>query len=154
MKSPFLASAMIAGVMGFGAAQAQAPVQPVNVVEMRKSGMALLHGATYRGLNLAVASKAEPKNFEIPVRGIVEFGKMIPSLFPEAAGPGNRTLPAAFSDRAGFENAAKALVVAAEELLKITRDNNAEAFPAAVKAVTDSCGGCHPRTYARSWIDR
>ena len=152
MKKAILLAAITVGCIGFGSARAQAPVtvHPIDVVALRQAGMGGLYG-TWRALRTAVEAKAEPKNYRLAVKGLVAFGKQIPTLFPVAAGTGRLGLPGIIYDRAGFEQAAAALVTAGEALLKITEANNVEAFPAAVKAVSDTCGGCHPRKYGRNW---
>ena len=152
MRKAILLAVITAGCVGFGSARAQAPVtvHPIDVVALRQAGMGGLYG-TWRALRAAVEAKAEPKNYRLAVKGLVAFGKQIPTLYPVAAGTGRHGLPAMIEDRAGFEQAAAAMVTAGEALLKITEANDAEAFPAAVKAVSDTCGGCHPRKYAGDW---
>ena len=152
MKKALVLAAITAGCVGFGSARAQAPVtvHPVDVVAARQAGMGGLYG-TWRALRVAVETKAEPKNYRLAVKGLIAYGKQIPTLFPVAAGTGRLGLPAMIEDHAGFEQAAAAMVTAGEALLKITETNDVEAFPAAVKAVSDTCGGCHPRKYAKNW---
>ena len=150
MKKIILASAIAVGCVGFGGAQAQAPVQPVDVVAVRQAAMGGAYG-TWRALNSGVAAKADPKDYILAAKGLATLGRQIPALFPPAAGVGRLGLPGITDNRAGFELAAAALVTAAEALLKVAQANNAEAFPAAVKAVSDACGGCHPRNFARNW---
>lgn len=132
------------------AAVAQDPVQPVDVVAVRQAGMGTLYG-TWRGLRAAVEAKAEPKNYILAAKGVVAFGKQIPALFPASAGPGRLGFPTIFTERAEFEAEARAMVVAAETLHRVTLANDTEGFAAAVKAVSDTCGSCHPRKFAKNW---
>lgn len=154
MRHIILVTALI-GCTVMRAAQAQAPtpapLQPVDVVAVRQAGMALSHG-TYRGLAAAVEAKAEPARYVQAARGLAAWGRQIPALFPAAAGTGRLGFPTIFTERAEFEAAAAAFVTAAEALHKVTLANDAAAFPAAVKAVTDACLGCHPRKFADNWL--
>lgn len=157
MKTMMMAAAVMLSVAVIGAAQALTPVHPaqvhpVDVVAVRQAGMGTLYG-TWRALRAGAEAKVEPKNFILAAKGVAAFGRQIPALFPPAAGIGRHGLPAIQDNRAGFEQAAAAMVTAAEALLKVTQANDAEAFPAAVKAVSDACGACHPRNFARNWND-
>lgn len=150
MKKTIMAATAVLSVAAVGLVQAQTPVQPVDVLAVRQAGMGTLYG-TWRALRAGVEAKVEPKNFILAAKGVAGFGRQIPALFPPAAGVGRLGLPGITENRAGFEQAAAAMVTAAEALLKVTQANDAEAFPAAVKAVSDTCGGCHPRNFARNW---
>jgi cytochrome c556 len=150
MKKLLLATAVVAAGLSVGFAQAQTPVQPVDVVAVRQAGMGTLYG-TWRAVRAAAEAKTEPKNLILAAKGAAAFGRQIPALFPAAAGPGRLGMPTIAENRAGFEQAATAMVTAADALLKVTQANDAEAFPAAAKAFSDSCGGCHPRNFARNW---
>lgn len=142
---------LLAGAMP-GMAQTPAPgaVQPLDVIVVRQSGMDMLYGS-WRALTAGVSAKTEPKNFTLAVRGIVTFSKMIPVLFPQSAGLGETGLADIFEDRAGFEKAAANMVATAEALLKVTQANDAAGMPAAVKALSEACGACHPRKFAKNW---
>lgn len=152
MRKAIIAAAMTLAVLGAAQAQAPAPVttQPVDLIAVRQAIMGGNYGS-WRALTAAVAAKAEPKNFILSAKGLLATGRLIPVLFPANAGIGRLGLPAMIEDRAGFERATAAFVSAAEALLKVTQANDAEAFPDAVKAITASCGGCHPRPFARNW---
>jgi cytochrome c556 len=150
MKKLLLTAAVVAAGAFPAVGQAQSPVQPIDVVAVRQAGMGTLYG-TWRAMRSAAETKAEPKNFILAAKGAAAFGRQIPALFPPAAGPGRLGLPAIMENRAGFEQAAAAMTAAAEALLKVTQANDSEAFPAAAKAFSDSCGGCHPRNFARNW---
>jgi len=146
--------AVVAAGLSIGVAQAQAqahvPVHPIDVVAVRQAGMGTLYG-TWRAWRPAAEAKTEPKNLILAAKGAAAFGRQIPALFPPAAGIGRLGMPTMMENRAGFEQAAMALVTAADNLLKVTQANDAEAFPAAAKAFSDSCGGCHPRNFSRNW---
>jgi cytochrome c556 len=152
MRKTILLATVIAGCVSLGTAHAQAPitVQPVDVVAVRQAGMGVMYG-TWRSLRIAVDAKLEPKNYVRGAKAIAAFARLIPSLTPPAAGKGTHGLDAMLEDRAGFEQAAANLATAAEALAKVAQANDAVAFPAAVKAVSDGCGGCHPRKYAGDW---
>lgn len=162
MKKAFLASAallsvVVWGVMQLRMAQAQGPAAAavpagaVDVVAMRQAGFGLLYG-TYQTLRAAVAAKTEPKGFLLAAQGIVAFGKQIPSLHPPGSGVGRTGFPSIYSERAEFEKAAAALVVAGDAVARAAQANDADAFAKAVKAVTESCGGCHTKRFADNWF--
>jgi len=139
-----------AGLLGVAQAQAPAPAQPVDVVAIRQATMALMHGA-WRAITAGVQAKAEPKLFIQATRGIAGGAKVFPTLFPAGSGTGRLGFPAIYEDRAGFDKAAAALLAAADQANKAAVANDPEAFATAVKAVSEACGGCHPRRFADNW---
>lgn len=156
MRRSLLAAAFVVAFAAPGAmpgcaqTQAAGAMQPLDVIAVRQSGMDMLYGS-WRALTAGVTAKTEPKNFTLAVRGIITFGKLVPHLFPQSAGLGETGLAEIFEDRAGFEKAAANMVATAEALLKVTQANDAAGMPAAVKALSEACGACHPRKFARNW---
>lgn len=133
-----------------GLAQAQAPAPVPGVVASRQTSMGLMYGS-WNGMRVAVEAKADPKRFAIQTYAMAEFGKQIPALFPQSAGPGDKGLPAIWEDWAGFQRAAAALTAAAEAANTAAVAGDVAAFAVAVKSVTEACQGCHPRKFAKSW---
>ncbi len=162
MKKALLASAALLSVVMWGGmqlrmAQAQGsavaavPAGAMDVVATRQAGFGLLYG-TYQTLRAAVAAKADPTAYVLAAQGIVAFGKQIPSLHPPGSGVGRIGFPSIYSERAEFEKAAAALVAAGEAVVRSAQANDADAFAKAVKAVTESCAGCHTKRFADNWF--
>jgi cytochrome c556 len=70
----------------------------------------------------------------------------LPPLFPPGSTEGSKALPAVWSDRAGFEQAAATATEAAAKLATAAGAGDASATATAFREVAGSCGGCH-RSY-------
>ena len=140
MKKMLLASAIALGCVGFGAAQAQAPV--ADVVAVRQASMGLL-GGTFAALRAAVANKTEPKGFAGAGSAISNFGNVIPGLFPQGSGANTKALPAIWTDWAAFQKAAADLSAVGEQVKAAAAANDPAMLAAAVEALGKACAGCH-----------
>jgi len=67
----------------------------------------------------------------------------LPTLFPPGSTEGSKALPAVWSDRAGFEQAAANATAAAAKLAAAAGSNDAAATATAFREVAGSCGACH-----------
>ena len=104
-----------------------------------------LTGGIAASLKAAVAAGDDPKAYVDAATGLVKWGQAYPALFPEGTQTGRDTKAKKeiWSDRAGFEKAAAAMVVAAERLGDAAKSGDKAAFAAAFQTVGQSCGGCH-----------
>ena len=146
MKKVILAIGLL-GLFGAAAQADEVELAPSALVAIRQAGFAL-QGANLGDLKRAVTGGVtEVKPFKANAEAILAWAKVIPTLFPkgtdQASGQETKALPAAWSDRAGFEKAAAGLTAAAETLVKAADANDAPAFATAFKATADACGGCH-----------
>jgi cytochrome c556 len=136
----------VAGILGV--ARAQAPA--FNIIETRQAGQDLLAG-TFTGINEGVKHKVEVKTFEHPAAALARWMKQFPSTFPPGSDHGNNTkaLPAIWSNRAGFEQAAANFVAAADKLTQFAKADDTAGFTAQVKTVADACKACHDKFRAK-----
>lgn len=149
MKTFVLAAAVAVAASGLVPGVAQAQSGP-NIIEVRQVGMALLAG-DFAGIRAVAAAKGDVKTLENPAKAIGRFAAIMPSLFPQGTAAGNNTkaLPEVFSDAAGFKKAADAMGEASAMLVKAAAAGDAAGVDAAIKAMGDSCGGCHRGYRAR-----
>lgn len=140
MKKIILASVVALSCVGFGGAQAQAPV--ADVVAVRQASMGLL-GGTFAALRAAVANKTEPKGFAGAGNAIANYGKVIPGLFPQGSGANTKALPAIWTDWAAFQKAAADLTAVGEQVKAAAAANDPALLASAVEAIGKACGGCH-----------
>jgi cytochrome c556 len=122
-----------------GSAQAQG----IDPIQMRQVGMDLLAG-TFAGMNATVAGNGDIKKLEAGGNGIKKWATLIPVLFP--AGSDKGTTKASvdiWTDRAGFEKDAQALLAGGEAIAAAAKAGDATALATAIKATGDACGACH-----------
>ncbi len=136
----------VAGILGV--ARAQEPA--FNIIETRQAGQDLLLG-TFTGINEGVKHKVEVKTFANAATAMARWMKQFPTTFPPGSDHGNNTkaLPAIWSDRAGFDQAAANLVAAAEKLSQLAKADDTAGFTAQVKTVADACTACHNKFRAK-----
>lgn len=139
------AAAMLAvlGVAATGAARAEGP----DLIAVRQAAFDM-NNASWQFIRSVVASKGDVKPLEVPAKAIARWATVIPSMFPPGTEKGGDTkaLPEIWSDKAGFEKAAMALNTASLKLADAAKAGDAEAVATDMKAVGESCGGCH-RTF-------
>lgn len=146
MRKLLLAAAFVATGLWFGVARADVPAG--DAVAIRQTSMGLA-GGTAAALRAGVEAKAEAKNFAGAGNAIVNFGKVLPSLFPQGSGANTKAQPAVWTDWAAFQKAAADLSAAGELVRAAAAANDSAKLADAVKAVGDSCGGCHRTFRAR-----
>jgi cytochrome c556 len=136
----------VAGVLGV--ARAQEPA--FNIIETRQAGQDLLAG-TFTGINQGVKHKVEVKAFADPAAAMARWMRQFPSTFPPGSDHGNNTkaLPAIWSNRAGFDQAAARLVAAADKLAQLAKADDTAGFTAQVQTVGQACKNCHDKFRAK-----
>jgi len=136
----------VAGILGV--ARAQEPA--FNIIETRQAGQDLLAG-TFTGINEGVKHQVEVKTFANPAAALARWMKQFPTTFPPGSDHGNNTkaLPAIWSDRPGFDQAASNFVAAATKLAQLAKADDTAGFTAQVKAVADACTACHNKFRAK-----
>ncbi len=142
-----IAAAGAVGVVGV-VARAQAPA--FDIIETRQAGQDLLSG-TYTGILQGVAHQAPVKNFTNPAAAMARWMAQFPSTFPPGSDHGHNTkaLPAVWSDRPGFEQAAGNLIAATRKLSALAKADDTAGFDAQVKTVGDACKACHDKFRAK-----
>ena len=121
-----IAAAGAVGVVGV-VARAQAPA--FDIIETRQAGQDLLSG-TYTGILQGVAHQAPVKNFTNPAAAMARWMAQFPSTFPPGSDHGHNTkaLPAVWSDRPGFEQAAGNLIAATRKLSALAKADDTAGF--------------------------
>lgn len=149
MKSVLMAGVALCAGGGLAAAQQAAPLaavalKPDQVIAMRQAGMLLMYGSV-PGLKLVLKQRASVKPFERTAKAIANYGRVIPTLFPDGTQTGHDTKakPDIWSDRAGFEKHASALTAAADKLAAAAHADDKAAFAREFKAVGKACSACH-----------
>jgi cytochrome c556 len=131
-----------------GAALATVVVIPVavaqgNVLEERKQGFRSM-GQSMEAIQRIVENRQPVAGAVAPARVIAEFAPKIKGLFPPGSDRGEtRALPAIWSDRAGFDRVADAMVPAATALLAAAESGDAARLGAQLQATGQACGACH-----------
>ncbi|HVZ09149.1 c-type cytochrome [Rhodopila sp.] len=135
--------AIPAAVLLVAGAAAQVQAQTPDPVTLRKTIFDLNSGS-FTLARTIVANKLDVKPIEGPARGMAEWGKLIPSLFPPGSDQGDtKALPAIWSDAAGFKKAADDFSAAALKLADAAKAGDEAGVAAATKAVGEACGACH-----------
>jgi cytochrome c556 len=136
----------VAGILGV--ARAQEPA--FNIIETRQAGQDLLAG-TFTGISEGIKHKVEVKAFEHPAAALARWMKQFPSTFPPGSDHGNNTkaLPAIWSNRAGFDQAADNFVSAADKLAQLAKADDTAGFTAQVQTVGQACKACHDKFRAK-----
>lgn len=141
MKRMVLAAGLLALCLGGGATLGPAWAQ-TDPVAQRKDEMKRL-GAHLEAIKklldagepvAPVAERAEE------MRG---YFATLPTLFPPGSTEGSKALPAVWSDRAGFEQAAANATQAAAKLAAAAGTGDTAATAAAFREVGGTCGACH-----------
>jgi len=125
-------------------------MRPDNVILARQALMSLQYafaGASKRTID----AKGDVKPLKDGAECIAKFAAVIPSLFPPGTEQGRNTkaLPAIWSDRAGFEQAAATLQGAAQKFSAAAASGDQAATADAFKALGQACSDCHKTYRAR-----
>lgn len=136
----------VTAVLGMGVVQgAFAQAKPEVLVKQRQAAMTLQ--GKYFGPMAGMAQGKIPYNAAVVQRNagfLDNLGRMAWDGFdPSTKGEKSQTLPAAYNDRAKFEQAASRLENETSKLVSLTRSGDEAAVKAQIGAVGKSCGGCH-----------
>ena len=138
-------AALVLGASGLALAQgAGATLKPADIIAARQAGFDLQGGVT-AAMKTVVDGGLDVKGLAAGAKGIAAWGKLIPAMFPDGTQTGGNTKakPEIWTDRAGFEKAAAALVAAAEKAAQLADANDKDGFKAQYAALGQACGGCH-----------
>lgn len=80
---------------------------------------------------------------------IADWARVMPVYFPEGSGDGTSARPEIWTDFAGFKTAAEANYNAAQTLITVAANQDADAARAALQAIGASCKSCHQKF--KSW---
>jgi cytochrome c556 len=128
-------------------AMAAAPATPADVIKVRQEQMKAL-GADFKIINDSLKTDA-PDKAAIAGAGkrIAEQIKGMAALYPAGSGPESgvktRALPEIWAQAAAFKNAADATIAESAKFALVADAGNLDAVKTGVKALTDSCVGCH-----------
>jgi cytochrome c556 len=146
---------IMAGLGALGARADQAPgavptppTDPQQAIVVRKDTMKT-DGKIFKTLKAALAAGQDVKPYAADVQWFVDWGKVIPAMFPPGSEKGHDTKakPNIWTDKAGFDKFAADMVVAAQNLVQAANANDKAAFATNFQALGKACGGCH-KAYA------
>jgi cytochrome c556 len=125
---------------GLGAARADG----LDPIAMRQAGFSLQNG-DFAYIKSVVTAKGDVKPLEVPAKAIGKWAAVIPTLFPKGTETGGDTkaLPEIWSDPAGFQKIALALVQASTKLATDAKAGETDLVAADTKALGEQCGACH-----------
>jgi cytochrome c556 len=117
----------VAGILGV--ARAQEPA--FNIIETRQAGQDLLL-ATFSGIDEGLKHHMDVKAFAKPAAAMARWMTQFPTTFPPGTDHGNNTkaLPAIWSDRPAFDQAAANLVAAVQKLEQLAKADDTAGFTA------------------------
>ena len=121
--------------------------RPDDLIAGRQAGMSLQLALT-AAMKRSVDAKGDIQPFADGADAISKFARAIPGLFAPGTEKGlnTRALPAIWTDRAGFEQAAGNLNKAAQSMASAAAAGNETEFSSAFQATGQACASCH-RTY-------
>ena len=115
------------------------------IVEVRRVGMRLA-AADIQLLRTAAEKGAPLPPLGRGARGLVDWGAVLPSLFPAGTGPGTgqtRAKAEIWTNRADFEERARTFSAGAEQLVAAAAANDMTAAGPAWDATWEGCNACH-----------
>jgi cytochrome c556 len=134
------------GMGGIYGARAEDPPATVadDLIATRQADMAI-QTSLLEAIMMAIGADADIVAFKDAADAIEALGTAIPALFPEGTeqGHGTRALPAVWSDRAGFKQAAANLAEAARRMASAAATDNRTEFAKANLATVAACSTCH-----------
>jgi cytochrome c556 len=127
-----------------GTTQGPASAAADDLIAARQAGM-VIQASLIADILRAVGSNADISPFEDAGEAIAAWAVALPDLFSEGTehGHNTRALPAIWSDRAGFEQAATNLTQSALIMAKAAAANNQFEFIKAFRATNLACAKCH-----------
>ena len=137
MKSGMIAGIAVALLGMTGAALAQ------DVIAQRREGLRGM-GRQMEAIKAVTDARGDTRPLAERIDTMVVFYRGLPALFPAGSGTGEtRALPAIWSDRAGFEQAAANMVTALGVLRTAAASGDVAATTAAFGQAGATCGACH-----------
>lgn len=140
MRKWMLAAGMAAALGSAGVAVAQ------DVIAQRRAGLHHV-GDEFQAIKNVSDARGDLRPLAGRIDAMIAFFRDLPTLFPAGSGTGDtRALPAIWSDRAGFEQAAAHVVTQLTALKARAEAGDNAGFPTAFNQTGAACGACH-RTF-------
>ncbi len=137
---------ILAGAVAVVAFAAGAMAQ--DVIQQRRDGLKGM-ARHMEAIKAVSDSRGDPRGLVPQIDDMIAFFQRMPPLFPAGSGSGDtRALPAVWSERAGFEQAAGNMVTQLQALRTVAASGDAAALPNAFRQTGATCGACH-RSYRR-----
>jgi cytochrome c556 len=117
---------------------------PDEIIATRQAGYKHI-GDIDDAMKQAVWDGSDVRGFAGPAKEIADWGRKLVTLFPPGTEKGHDTKarPEIWTDRAGFDADAAALVTEADKLATVAATGDKAAFAAQWKAMGGACGACH-----------
>ena len=140
-----VAAAAVAMALVIGALPvAQAADEPANVIKYRRN---VMKGIGANIANIAMVAKGEVSfaaNVPLNARAIRDGVGLIGGLFPAGTETGDtNALAKLWQDRAGFEKAARDVLVTADAMVVAADSGDIGEIRTALQALGKTCGACH-----------
>lgn len=113
------------------------------VIKARRAGFRL-QLAAFLSIKAALARGDDVKTLVLPASAIGAWGRAIPAMFPPGSAGGD-ALPSVWSDRAGFQASADALVAQSTKLAELAKAGDTAGVQAQFALVGKACGDCHTK---------
>ena len=148
-RFPALGPALAAGAILVAASAVAAGLTGAEAAKARSDHMKAMGGAAKALREQLQSGHADPGVVKIQTAKILAGAKELPSWFPAGSGksaePKSHALDVIWTDAAGFDAKAKALLAAAQKLDAVAQTGDAAAVGAAFKDTGASCKGCHEK---------
>ena len=144
-----LGPALAAGVLLVAASAVAAGLTGAEAAKARSEHMKAMGGAAKALREQLLSGHADPAVVRVQTAKILAGAKDLPTWFPAGSGksaaPKSHALDVVWTDPAGFDGKAKALLAAAQKLDAAAQTGDAAAVGAAFKDTGAACKGCHEK---------
>jgi cytochrome c556 len=146
---------MVAAILGVAGTSDAAPVTPVStlspeqIIAARQASFDMSVMAMAE-MKMAVKDGLDVKKQFYPAKTVARWARVLPTMFPAGTGQGatsveTHALADVWTDRAGFEKAARDYEAAANKLGELAQSGDSAAFAAQLAEVSKACDSCHDR---------
>lgn len=136
--------AALAGLAGAAPSLAQDGPKATGAVAVRQAAMTAMGGHAGAVQKILTEQPDLLSQVVVHADAMAAMSPLVPAMFPEGTTTASAALPAVWSDKAGFEAAAKRNAGLAQKLAEAAKGGDAKATLAAFAAMgKEGCGGCH-----------
>ena len=148
-RFPALGPVLAAGAILVAASAVAAGLSGADAAKARMDHMKAMGGAAKALREQLQAGHADPAIVKVQTAKILAGAKDLPTWFPVGSGksaePKSHALDVVWTDAAGFDGKAKALLAAAQKLDAVGQSGDAAGVLPAFKDVGAACKGCHEK---------
>jgi cytochrome c556 len=120
-------------------------VSTVGIIKARRSAM-MMSGANMAAIKGAIDRSDDPKTLVFATTSLVAWSNALPAMFPAGSNiPPSAARPEIWSDRDGFDAAAKQYSSDAAQLRDYAKTGDKENFSAQWTKLRSNCAACHDK---------